>query len=190
MVALIAVGVAIYYPFQWAYDIIGWGGVALVASVWVVGIGIVLRYWFAVKEKKRETDRREELEFRANLKKRQFLTSLSPHRFEEAVARILESNGYRVSVTPQSGDLGVDVVAERGGRTFVVQVKQYASGTSIGRPDLQRLQGAMLHLRAHGMIFVTIGHFSAPAVEYAKQNGIRLIDGDELVAMAGGLNAS
>ena len=65
-----------------------------------------------------------------------------------------------------------------------MQCKKYGDETRVGTPELQRLQGAMLDYRADAMIVVTFGYFSKKAIEYARRNGIQLIDGDELVDMA------
>lgn len=114
---------------------------------------------------------------------RQFFADLSPRRFEEEVARILKTQGYSVRLTSSTDDFGADIIAEREGWNYVVEVKRYASGTAIGRPALQKLQGAKQHYRTRGMIFVSLSYFSLKAIDYAKREGIRLIDGDELVRM-------
>jgi len=114
---------------------------------------------------------------------RQFLADLTPAAFEQEVAKILAAYGFVTRLTPHTGDYGADILAQRQGITYVVEVKQYASGTLVGRPELQKLQGARLYYRADAMIFVTFGHFSHQAHQYAKRESIRLIDGDELVQM-------
>ena len=50
---------------------------------------------------------------------------MNPQSFEKYVAGIYEKEGYDVTVTPYSGDYGVDVIAEKGGERIAVQVKQY-----------------------------------------------------------------
>ena len=119
------------------------------------------------------------------LARREVLEGLSPCEFEFALAKVLEHDGYRgVKMGPGVGDFGADVLVEKGGRSFVVQVKQWAN--PVQRQELQKLQGAMVHFRADGGIFVTLGRFSSGAVEYGREHGLELIDGDRLVEMAGG----
>ncbi|UCB57692.1 MAG: restriction endonuclease [Candidatus Omnitrophota bacterium] len=112
------------------------------------------------------------------------LARLTPFEFEKAVAEILKAHGYACSVTRKTGDRGVDILAQREGKTFVVQVKKFSKGNLVGRPALQELQGAMLDKTADGMMFVTLSYFSSEATRYARENGIRLMDRDELLEMA------
>ncbi len=119
-----------------------------------------------------------------DLTPRDYLSELTPREFEVAVAKIFRSYGYIAKVTPFTRDYGTDILMEdESGTKYAVQVKQYASGTSIGRPVLQRLQGAMLSANADKAILVTLSTFSEPAVAYARDHGIRLVDGDELTEM-------
>ena len=41
---------------------------------------------------------------------------MNPQSFEKYVASIYEKEGYDVTVTPYSGDYGVDVIAEKAAR--------------------------------------------------------------------------
>ena len=46
--------------------------------------------------------------------------------FEAYVALVLRDNGFRhVALTKGSGDQGVDILAERNGRTYAIQCKNY-----------------------------------------------------------------
>ncbi len=121
---------------------------------------------------------------RNRLSGRERLSELTPREFEEAVAEIFRKFDYRAEVTPYVRDRGVDLLLEdQEGTRFAVQIKQFASGLSVGRPELQKLQGAMLDSRADRAILVTLSSFSEPARRYAREHGIRLIDGDELINM-------
>ncbi len=91
--------------------------------------------------------------------------------------------GYHARVTQASGDGGVDIIAHRDELGFEppiikVQCKQMLG--TIGRPDVQRLHGA-IEREEHGL-FVTLGSFSPDArtFERTKPN-LRLIDGEELI---------
>ncbi len=110
------------------------------------------------------------------------LEDSNPYEFEELVADMFKRLGYQsVKTTPKSGDVGADITMKRKGIKYVVQVKKYAESNKIGRPDLQRLQGSAQHFHATGMIFVTYGFYSRPALDYAKQHGIETIDNNELI---------
>jgi len=115
---------------------------------------------------------------------RERLASLTPSQFEKEVVDILKKYGYKGYVTGKVGDYGCDAILDdRNGKKIVVQIKQFCSGHSIGRPELQKLQGAMLHYLADKAMFVTLSNFTVQSEEYAHKHGIHIIDGDELVDM-------
>lgn len=107
----------------------------------------------------------------------------TPFQFEHFVAHLLKCMGYHSRVTQATGDGGIDIIAHRDELGFEppiikVQCKQILS--TIGRPDVQQLHGA-IESGEHGL-FVTLGTFSndARTFERTKPN-LRLIDGSELV---------
>ena len=95
--------------------------------------------------------------------------------------RSLSPGADPIEATPRLSfvdDFGADLIATRSGERLVVQAKKTSS--SIGRPTLQKLQGAALHF--HGKpVLATTGKFSGPAREYAIIHGIELIDGETLI---------
>jgi restriction system protein len=109
----------------------------------------------------------------------------TPFQFEHFVAHLLKCMGYHSRVTQASGDGGIDIIAHRDELGFEppiikVQCKQILS--TIGRPDVQQLHGAIEN-GEHGL-FVTLGTFSndARTFERTKPN-LRLIDGSDLVEL-------
>jgi len=120
---------------------------------------------------------------------RERLECLDPYRFEELIKDLLEAMDYEnVQVTKQSGDKGVDVIANfQFGITEikeVVQVKRHK--TNITRPVLDQLRGALpLHGALRGTI-ITIGGFAKGCKDVALFPGaapITLIDGDKLIEL-------
>jgi len=110
------------------------------------------------------------------------LEDSNPYEFEELVADMFKRIGYQsVATTKKSGDFGADITMKKKDIKYVVQVKKYAEGNKISREDLQRLQGSAQHFHATGMIFVTYGFYSRPALDYAKRHGIETIDHNELI---------
>ena len=92
---------------------------------------------------------------------------MNPQSFEKYVAGIYEKEGYDVTVTPYSGDYGVDVIAEKGGERIAVQVKQY--GGSARKVN-----------RCNKAVIATNGDVLPDAVEVARKIGveIRYIDSE------------
>ncbi len=112
-------------------------------------------------------------------------TSQTPYQFEHFIAHLLKCMGYYSRVTQASGDGGVDIIAHRDELGFEppivkVQCKQILS--TIGRPDVQKLFGAIE--REEKGLFVTLGSFSPDArtFEQTKHN-LRLIDGAALIEL-------
>lgn len=112
------------------------------------------------------------------------LQGLSPYDFEKEVTKLFRALGYKkVTQTSRSKDYGADIIMEDKKGKYVVEVKKYGEKNLVGRPLLQKLQGASDHYRASAMKFVTLGYYSSDAIEYAKQHNIHLINGDELIKM-------
>lgn len=120
---------------------------------------------------------------------RERLESMNPYRFEALIKDLLEAMDYEnVSVTKQSGDRGVDVVADyQFGITQikeVVQVKRHRG--NIARPILDQLRGALPYHQAIRGTIITTGGFAKGCKEAALFPGaapITLIDGDKLIEL-------
>lgn len=109
---------------------------------------------------------------------------MSPREFEEAVRDMFEGLGYRLSLTKQSGDGGIDLDGHRtglGGGRVVVQCKRYSGTVSVTQiRDLFGVVSSDPNIEAG--FLVTTGHFSSQARDFAKDKRITLIDGLELQA--------
>lgn len=117
------------------------------------------------------------------------LMALEPYAFEHFVKELLEAMDYEnVQVTKQSGDKGVDVVANfQFGITEikeVVQVKR--SELTVRRPLIDQLRGALPYHSAIRGTLITLGKFAKGVSDAALYPGaapITLIDGDRLVEL-------
>lgn len=118
---------------------------------------------------------------------REHLLGMDPKAFEKLVGRLLDKMNYQnVDVVGQSGDGGVDVVAEiELGVTSVrevVQAKRH-KGT-VQRKDLDALRGSLYRFNAVRGTIVATSRFAKGAIEAAFAQGaapITLIDGDKLI---------
>ena len=99
--------------------------------------------------------------------------------FEHYVARLMESQGYKTTVTPASGDLGVDIVAERDGVRYAVQCKRYSN--LIPRTAVSDAVGGAAHYRCTEAMVVTTHYFSTGALQLAQANRCTLVDRNTLV---------
>nr|VFK60952.1 MAG: restriction system protein [Candidatus Kentron sp. UNK]VFK69507.1 MAG: restriction system protein [Candidatus Kentron sp. UNK] len=117
------------------------------------------------------------------------LGQMEPYRFESLIKDLLEAMDYEdVEVTKQSGDKGIDVVANyQFGITQikeVVQVKRQQG--AITRPILDQLRGALPYQQAIRGTIITLGKFTEGCREAALFPGaapITLIDGDKLIEL-------
>jgi len=120
---------------------------------------------------------------------RVLLGTMHPYAFEHLVRDLLTEMGYDdATVTKQSGDKGIDVVAtvQVGITTVkeVVQVKRVQG--NLNRKVLDQLRGVLpFHGAIRGTI-ITLGGFSKGCTEVATFAGaapLTLIDGDRLIAL-------
>jgi hypothetical protein len=111
-----------------------------------------------------------------------FWNSLDGISFEHEFSELLGDLGYRTTVTPRSGDGGIDILAVRDGATMAVQCKRTSAPAS---PAMTReLLGSMTHSRVpHGMLVCTAG-FSKGARDFAAQNSIQLVDVHAIVLLS------
>lgn len=89
--------------------------------------------------------------------------------FEHVVAGVFEALGYTATVTPPSGDHGVDVIAHPdplGLHRPLIKI-QVKSGTgSVGEPEVNQLRG-LLHREEQGVL-VCLGKFTPKAEAAAR----------------------
>ena len=120
------------------------------------------------------------------------LDALHHGEFEEAVRDLMFRDGCADAVrTGGRGDLGADVVGtDPSGRRWVVQCKHRsagASGSAIGTPDLQRLNGTARPVHgADVVVLVTNGRFTRDARTFGRSQEIHLVGRELLARWAGG----
>lgn len=104
------------------------------------------------------------------------------HHFEQYCATVLRKNGFvNVSVTPGSGDQGVDVIAEKEGVRYAVQCKCYSS--ALGNTPVQEVCAGKSMYSCHVGVVMTNNYFTTGAKQLAEKNGILLWDRDKLQQM-------
>lgn len=119
------------------------------------------------------------------------LRETDPIFFEKLVVKLLDAMGYsgkngNVKVTTKSNDGGIDGIINQDPlrtSTVYLQVKRYAEKNIIGRPAIQAFYGALAGVNADRGVFITTSSFSSGALEFAKNQGIVLIDGIQLTEL-------
>jgi restriction system protein len=117
---------------------------------------------------------------KARLHQLEFLLSLSPSQFEDAIALMYRQLGYEVKQTPMSNDFGRDAILTKEGKKHLVECKRYSAEMLIGRPALQKFYAAIIGDKADGGFFITTSNFAHTAVKYAQETNITCIDGKAL----------
>lgn len=102
-----------------------------------------------------------------------------PTGFEHLCAEILQNLGGHVRITPPVKDGGYDLDIWYQSHRYLAECKCYMPENKIGRPHLQKLVGANAVEHADGLIFITTSSYTDDAKEYARQVGMRLVDGDD-----------
>lgn len=64
-----------------------------------------------------------------------------------------------------------------------MQVKRYAEKNVIGRLAIQAFYGALASVNADRGVFINTSRFSTGAMEFARNQGIILIDGNQLTKL-------
>lgn len=107
---------------------------------------------------------------------------LTGEEFEIYMAQVLRDNGFRrVEVTRLSGDQGVDILAERNGKSYAVQCKNYAG--AVGNAAVQEAFAGAQFYGCDLAVVVCPGEFTRAARELADSTGVLLWDGERLSHM-------
>lgn len=113
---------------------------------------------------------------------------MNSEQYEHHVAAVLAGEGWMTTVSRLSGDLGVDVVAERLGERLAVQAKMYGgSATKVNAEQIMCLYGAAAYIDCNQMMLATNGHLTTDATRVAEKLGVnvRQILADPHTATAG-----
>ena len=112
------------------------------------------------------------------------IRSLSWRQFESYIGEMFRQDGYFVVETPEGPDNGVDLVLRKEGEKTYVQCKHWKANT-VGVEKIRELLGSMAAGGAQAGIFVTTGDYTQPAKDFARDCGIKIIDGEQLAWFLG-----
>lgn len=110
---------------------------------------------------------------------------LKGHPFSDFIASLLSAIGYNTRVSPPGVDGGIDIIAhkdELGVEPPLLKIQVKSGDGAVGDPVVSALYGKVSSTEFG--IVVTLGSFTAQARRFADgKANLRLIDGDDLVAM-------
>ena len=102
--------------------------------------------------------------------------------FEAYVALVLQDNGFKhVAQTKGSGDQGVDILAERNGKTYAIQCKNYEG--AVGNFAVQEAYAGAQFYGCDEAVVICPGQFTRGAKDLAQHTGVLLWDGKKLSRM-------
>lgn len=108
--------------------------------------------------------------------------NMDGHAFEYYCADLLQKNGFtNVTVTKESCDQGIDILAEKDSVSYGIQCKCYSS--DIGNRAVQEAFAGKFFYDCHVAIVLTNRYFTLSAKELAQKNGIVLWDRDKLIEL-------
>ncbi|WP_298969535.1 restriction endonuclease [uncultured Roseobacter sp.] len=112
-----------------------------------------------------------------------------PRRFEEFIAASYEKDGFSVTLTSQSADGGMDVIAEKSGfgaLRIIDQCKAFKRGRRVSPNDVRAMMGTLTRERNASKAVITTTSFFAPSVasewEHYMPNRLELRDREGLLA--------
>ncbi len=110
------------------------------------------------------------------------LDEMEGHEFEEFCANLLRASGFEdVEVTRGSRDFGIDILARKGGVSYGLQCKHYAS--PVGVKAVQEVYAGRDYYDCMVGVVMTNQYFTQPAEEAAAKLKILLWDRDDLEDM-------
>jgi superfamily II DNA or RNA helicase len=111
----------------------------------------------------------------------QELDELTGSDFENVIRRLVEKQGFEdVTSTPGSRDYGADLLAQRDGERYAIQVKRSVS--PIGVAAIQQVLGGMAYWDAAKGLVVTNSLYTESAQELASRAEVDLVDRRKLKA--------
>lgn len=100
-------------------------------------------------------------------------------QFEKFLSLHFEKLGYKVKLTPATGDYGADLILEGKSETIVVQAKRWKK--SVGIEAVQQVAGDIKYYSATKAMVITNSIFTPNAEKLARTNEIELWDREKLI---------
>lgn len=115
------------------------------------------------------------------------IDNMDGHDFEYYCANVLKKNGFsNVDVTQESGDHGIDILANKDDISYAIQCKCYSS--NIGNAAVQQAHTGKSIYHKDIAVVLTNQYFTAQAKEEANVLGVKLWDRDKLEEMIRNMN--
>lgn len=117
------------------------------------------------------------------------LRAMDNYTFELLIADIWDQLGYETTVSQESNDKGLDVMAvhRETGERVAIQAKCYAGSNKVGRPSVQQYSSLYQQEGADAVYIVSTGYYTDTAIESGRELGVSLVNGIDLCREIAGL---
>lgn len=106
---------------------------------------------------------------------------MSGAEFENYLAEYFAERGYKIQITPTTGDYGADLVLRSRTECIVVQAKRWNS--KIGISAVQEISTARHFYGANGALLITNSSLTRSAKELARRANVTVWDRNMLFEM-------
>lgn len=103
-------------------------------------------------------------------------------RLEKLAGELFKKMGYRVELTPVTGDAGIDLILYKSGEKIVVQCKGHKK--PVGPKDARELFGALHSTDANKAILISTNGFTQGVLRFIRQKPIELLSSKEIAKMS------
>lgn len=104
---------------------------------------------------------------------------MSGAEFERFIADFFKKQGYNASITPISGDYGIDVIIETDFIKIGIQTKCYRD--KVPNSAVQEAVTGLRHYKLDKAMVITNSYFQPSAITLAKENNVILWNRDKLI---------
>lgn len=157
VVAILITLLIIFLP--WELKLLILGGIALLALLYIA--------YFARKRRRLKESGIEQIDH------------MDGKQFENRLEILFGDLGYRVELTPYSGDWGADLIVAKNGIRTAVQAKRYSK--AVGVEAVQEAVTAKAKYHCVAALVVTNSIYTRQARELAAANRVELWDRDWLI---------
>jgi restriction endonuclease Mrr len=106
------------------------------------------------------------------------MRTMEGREFERFLATVFRKLGYKVKLTPASGDQGADLLLYKDERSIAVQAKRWDK--AVGNQAVRDIHAASTFYNTLEAWVITTGSFTKHAIDAARGMRVRLIDGPTL----------
>lgn len=150
----------------------------LAAATVIFGLAGLILFALALRQMQRQKAQRRRL-------LEQDWGRFSPQEFEYYVADLFRAQGWQAKVVGGTADGGVDIILKHEvGHKAIAQVKQYLSSRKVNVKEIREFSAVVARSGADEGYFVTAGLFTKPAMDWAGNEPMVLVDGDGLAQWA------